>query len=184
MTEYARVEGTTILEFRNLSAPPPAHKAHLWRPVVVEGDGPLISHVVEPDRVRCVKSERPLEEIKAELQARLHGDAERTRGTVLTLSAGKAMSYAEKAAEARLILDDENNPPSADAVPILSREAVVRGMSLVDMAGVVMSRYLACKDAEAAINEAEVRGVLAVSAASNAAEARAAYEAVEWPSMQ
>lgn len=44
-----------------------------------------------------------------------------------------------------------------------------------------MSRYLARKDAESAINEAEARGNLAISAASNAAEARAAYEAVTWP---
>jgi hypothetical protein len=94
------------------------------------------------------------------------------------------MSYAEKAAEARLILDDESNPPPAEAVPILSREAAVRGLPLLDMARMVMGRYLACKDAEASINEIEVRANLAIGAASTAAQARAAYEAVTWPSMQ
>jgi hypothetical protein len=163
----------------------------LWLPAIVEGRKPYdetthterVDIIIEPERVRQVFRvvEREIETVRAELSARLAEDAERARGVVLTLAAGKSMSYAEKAAEARLILDDESNPPPADAVPILSREATARGLSLLDMARLVMSRYLACKDAEAAINEIEVRGGLAIGAASTAAQARAAYEAVTWP---
>lgn len=180
---YARVVDGVVVEWRQMDPPPP-NKAHLWKPIFYEGSGPLISTIVEQDRVRVVRAEIPLPEIKAELSARLAEYAERERGRVLTLAAGKAMSYAEKMAEARLILDDEGNPPSAELVPILSREAAARGLSLLDMARLVRSRYLACKDAEALINEAEVRAVIAISAASDAAAARAAYEAVTWPSMQ
>jgi hypothetical protein len=125
-----------------------------------------------------------LAEVKMMLLHRVATDAEAARLNYITLGSGKAMSYAEKAAEARLILDDEGNPPPAELVPILAREAAVRGLSLLDMARLVMSRYLAFKDAEAAINEAEVRAVMSISAASDAASARAAYEAVQWPSMQ
>jgi hypothetical protein len=165
-----------------------------WRPIVIENRQPYdpethneaCTITIEPDRVvmRYRIVERDLPAVQAELLARLADYAERARGVVLTLAAGKSMSYAEKAAEARLILDDESNPPPAEAVPILSREAAVRGLSLLDMARLVMGRYLACKDAEASINEIEVRANLAIGAASTAAQARAAYEAVTWPSMQ
>jgi len=125
-----------------------------------------------------------LAELKTMLLHRVATDAEAARLNHITTGSGKAMSYTEKAAEARLILDDESNPPPAEAVPILSREAAVRGLSLLDMARLVMTRYLAFKDAEAAINEAEVRAVMSISSASDAAEAKAAYEAVTWPLMR
>lgn len=186
---HARIDGNTIIDRR----PEPLEDGD-WRPMVIEGRQPYDPEThseactisIEPDRVvmRYRVVERDLEPVKADLTARVAEAAEQERGRVLTLAAGKAMSYAEKAAEARLILDDESNPPPVEAVPILSREAAARGLSLLDMARLVMSRYLACKDAEASINEVEVRAVMAISAASNAAAARAAYEAVTWPSMQ
>lgn len=186
---HARIDGGSIIDRRQ---EPTADGD--WRPMVIEGRVPfdVATHkevceaVIEPDRVvfRYRIVERDLDAVKAELAASVAERAEQERGNVLTLSAGKAMSYAEKAAEARLILDDEGNPPPSDAVPILSREAAARGRSLLEVARLVMERYLACKEAEAAINETEVRANLAISTASNAAEARAAYEAVTWLSTQ
>lgn len=186
---HARIDGNTIIDRR----PEPLEDGD-WRPMVIEGRVPYDPEThteactisIEPDRVvmRYRVVERDLDAVKNELTARLAEYAERERGRVLTLAAGKSMSYAEKMAEARLILDDEGNPPSAELVPILSREAAARGLTLLDMARLVRSRYLACKDAEALINEAEVRAVMAISAASDAAAARAAYEAVTWPLMQ
>lgn len=186
---HARIENGEIVDRRSI----PLDDGD-WRPMVIEGRVPFdgATHmetcetVIEPERVvfRYRVLERDLDVVKGDLTARIAEHAERERGRVLTLAAGKSMSYAEKAAEARLILDDEGNPPPSDAVPILSREAIVRGLALLDMARLVMNRYLACKDAEAAINEAEVRAVMSISTASDAASARAAYEAVAWPSMQ
>lgn len=183
MPEYARVIDGAVVELRTMQ-PPPAHKAHLWRDVVREGEGPLEQRIVESNVVRIVRTERLLDDIKRELLSAVVDAAERQRGVWLTMAVGKTMSYAEKAAEARLILDDASIPPPAAAVPILTREAAVRGLSLLDMAQLVINRYLACKDAEASINEVEVRAVIAISAASDAAAARAAYEAVQWPSTQ
>ena len=181
----ARIENGVIVEERNLEFDDiTPHKRSLWPPIGIEGEGPQLDRIIEADRVRKVLSVMPLEQVKAELKRRITEDAERERGGVLTLSPGKTMSYAEKTVEARLILDDEANWPPVEAIPILSREATARGLSLLDMARLVMSRYLACKDAEAAINESEVRAVVSISAASDAALARAAYEAVTWPSTQ
>lgn len=46
MPEYARVDGSTVLEYRTMD-PPPDHKAHLWRSVIREGDGPIENRTVE-----------------------------------------------------------------------------------------------------------------------------------------
>lgn len=59
MPEYARVEGSTVLERREIDALP-EHKAHLWRPVVYEGNGPLSDVIVEPAQVRVVRSVPPI----------------------------------------------------------------------------------------------------------------------------
>ncbi len=56
---YARVDGDTVLEYRDIDKLPP-HKAHLWRPVVIEGDGPVKNTIVELDRVRLVYSAPPV----------------------------------------------------------------------------------------------------------------------------
>lgn len=53
MSEFARVENDQVIERRTIDDMPP-HKAHLWRPVVIEGDGPMSHTVIEADRVRIV----------------------------------------------------------------------------------------------------------------------------------
>jgi len=59
MTLYARVDGGRVLERRELSGIP-AHKASLWRPIVIEGSGTQEQVIVEPDRVRLVLSVPPV----------------------------------------------------------------------------------------------------------------------------
>jgi hypothetical protein len=79
--EYARVENGKILEFRTLHNIP-THKAHIWTPVVTEGDGSHVDHVIDRDVVRRVLSHPPqstappsltrtLEEKLASLERRL-----------------------------------------------------------------------------------------------------------------
>lgn len=57
--KYARVDGDTVLEYRDIDELPP-HKAHLWRPVVIEGDGPVKTTIVESERVRLVYAAPPV----------------------------------------------------------------------------------------------------------------------------
>lgn len=54
MSEFARVENDQVVERRTIVNMPP-HKANLWRPVVIEGDGPASYIVIEADRVRVVR---------------------------------------------------------------------------------------------------------------------------------
>jgi len=72
MPEYARVEGSTVIERREIEALP-EHKSHLWRPVVYEGSGPLSDVIVEPTQVRVVRSVPPItvEQVVAERERRL-----------------------------------------------------------------------------------------------------------------
>jgi len=107
-------------------------------------------------------------------------DADRERQGYIAPGAGKAMSYHERLAEARLILAD---PASlgADLVPILAAEAQARGISLEATANLVHTTYLAFKSIEAQINSTSILAKTAISSASDAASAKAAYEAVQWP---
>lgn len=70
--EYARVEGETIIERREIASIPP-HKAYIWRPVVYEGDGPLSDIVIEAEQVRVVRTVPPITaaQVKAEAQRRI-----------------------------------------------------------------------------------------------------------------
>lgn len=72
MPEYARVDGNTVIERREIDALP-EHKSHLWRPVVYEGTGPLSDVIVEPAQVRIVRSVPPVTqaEVVAERERRL-----------------------------------------------------------------------------------------------------------------
>lgn len=123
-----------------------------------------------------------LSQIKSGLHDLVERDAETIRLRVLTSGSGKAMSYQEKLAEARLILDDPANV-SADLVPILAAEAQARGISLEAAATLVHTTYLAFKSIEAQINATSVLAKAAISSASDAAAAQAAYEAVQWPTI-
>lgn len=62
MTLYARCEGNTVVERREMD-PPPAHKAHLWRPVVIEGTGPIEVTTVEAERVLVSRSAQPVTDV-------------------------------------------------------------------------------------------------------------------------
>jgi hypothetical protein len=72
MAEYARVDGTTVIERREIADIPP-HKAGLWRPVIYDGSGPLSDVIVEDAQVRIVRSSPPItaEHVAAERDRRL-----------------------------------------------------------------------------------------------------------------
>lgn len=59
MALYARVIDDAIVEQREIDDLP-AHKAQIWRPVVIEGEGPSIAYVIEADRVRRIYSHPPI----------------------------------------------------------------------------------------------------------------------------
>lgn len=162
-----------------------------WRPLVQQWpDFDKLTHqvgnpsdTVQADKVvrSWVVSQRSdLDPVKAELKAKLGADAEAARLRFITAGSGKSLSYQEKLAEARLILDD---PDDIDAilVPILAAEAVARGITIKQAAENVHAAYLSFKAIEAQINAMSIIAAKAISDASDAAAARAAYEAITWP---
>lgn len=55
---YARCEGSDILEYRDFEdGELPAHKAFLWKPVEIQGEGDTETVTVEDARVLIVKSQ-------------------------------------------------------------------------------------------------------------------------------
>lgn len=184
MTEYARVECGTVIEFRTMP-PPPVHKAYLWHPVVREGEGPVESRIIEADRVRVIRSDLPLSEIKSGLVTAVKTNASAARSRFAT--PGKDMVYAEKKDQAHAVL--QMGPDAANALPnngaatfpLLSATVGIDAATLHDVAAIVWQKYEAWNVIGAAIERTEVLGCKLIGDASNAAAARAAYEAITWP---
>ncbi len=186
MPEYARVENGSIIERRQIVTIP-AHKAHLWRPVVYEGNGPLSDVVVEADRVRVILSDVPVEQLKSQLHARVDADAETARLRYVTPGAAMALTYQEKHAQARAVIlmgeTDANALTEAerdDQFPTLSASVGIEAQTLYACAQLVVARYEAFADLSRVIERTRLAGKKAISDASDAASARAAYEAITW----
>lgn len=119
-----------------------------------------------------------LDRIKADLCAAVDAAAETERGRYITLGAGQAMTYQSKAIEAAALAGDAS-PDPAD-YPLLSAEV---GITASDLAGVgvaVRARQAAWAQIGAVIEGARLAAKHAVTAAPDAAAARAAA-VVAWP---
>lgn len=184
----ARVDGSNVLEFRNISmADVPEHKRHLWRAVQEEGAGPDQQTIIEAEVVRIVRSERPLSEVKAEHLAKVDEDAERVRQKYVTPGAAMAMTYQEKHAQARAV--DTLGQTAANALteaerddqfPTLSASVGIEAATLWDCAQLVIQKYEQFADLSRVIERTRLQGKKAISDASDVASVRAAYEAITW----
>lgn len=183
--EYARIEGSTVIERRVIETMPP-HKAHLWRPVVYEGAGPLSDVVIEADRVRVVQREPALDSIKSEIKKKIDTDAEAIRQRFLTAGAGMVMTYQEKFAQAQAVAamgEAANALSQADReaqFPTLSASVGIEAPTLLDAANLVLAKYAEFARLSMRIERARLGGKAAVNAATTAAEVNAAYQAIEW----
>lgn len=186
MAEYARVEGSTIIERRQIENMP-EHKAHLWRPVVYEGSGDLVDIIVEANQVRVVRSTMPLDQVKTQYAAKIDADAEAVRSKYVTPGAGMAMTYQEKHAQARAV--DAMGQTAANALteaeredqfPTLSASVGIEGATLWDCAQLVIQKYEQFADLSRVIERTRLRGKKSIGDASDVASVRAAYEAITW----
>lgn len=185
----ARVENGQVVEQRPLElSDVPEHKRALWKPVVIEGSGDVAETIIEPTQVRIVKSARPLSDVKSELKARVSAAAEQCRLKYITPGSGKAMTYLEKYNQAVAV--ETMGQVAANALseterkaqfPTLAASVGIEAPTLWDCATIVRARYEAWADISHDIERAELSGKKAISDASDAAAARAAYEAITWP---
>jgi urease gamma subunit len=184
----ARVVEGVIVEKRNLSlSDVPEHKRSLWLDVVEEGSGPLFEDIIEADRVRTVRSEQPLATIKAALLARVDEDAGNVRAKYLSTGAGMTMTYQEKHSQARAVDDIGEQAANAlteaerdEQFPTLSASVGIEAETLWDCAQLVILKYEQFADLSRIIERTRLQGKKSISDASDAAAARAAYEAIIW----
>lgn len=125
--------------------------------------------------------------IKSELSRRVDDDAERVRLRYLTPGAGMAMTYAEKRDQANAVhgmgKDAANALTEAERIaqfPTLAASVGLEAQTLWECAQLVIAKSEAWADLSNVIERTRLLGKKAISDASDAASARAAYEAIEW----
>ena len=154
-----------------------------------------------PDRVTRIVSELELRDVlaaagcpdqapgydvKAALLARVDNDAETVRLKYITPGVGMSMTYAEKKDQAIAVL--QMGEASANALanngavefPTLSASVPLEAASLYAAAQLVISKYEQWTALSRIIETTRLSGKKAISDASDAASARAAYEAITW----
>lgn len=124
--------------------------------------------------------------IKSDLKASVDVDAEVCRQRYMTPGAGMAMTYTEKFAQAKAVHDLGHDAANAlsDAelqFPTLAASVGIEAPTLWDCAQLVIDKYEQFAALSGIIERARLSGKKAISDASDADSARAAYEGITWP---
>lgn len=119
-----------------------------------------------------------LDAVKAMLISKIDDEAERARLAHITGGAGQAMSYLQKAAEAKACLADAE--PDAEAYPLLAAEVGITAPTLGEVAQVVAAAHASWTVIGAQIEATRLGAKAAVSAATDAATAEVAAQ-IDWP---
>lgn len=129
----------------------------------------------------------PVSPIKDKLKARVDDDAERVRLRYITPGVGMAMTYNEKKDQAVAVLAMGEATANALAkhgaaeFPTLSASVPIEAPSLYAAAQLVIAKYEAWAAISRGIEFTRLKAKKAISDASDAAAAQAAYEAITWP---
>lgn len=129
-----------------------------------------------------------LAKLKADLRDRIDAKAEALRQSHLTQGVGMAMTYMEKHAQAVAV--EQMGETAANALsaaeakaqfPTLAASLGIEADTLYACAELVISRYEALAAASHDIEACRLTGKKLIGLASDAAAARAAFEAITWP---
>jgi len=138
---------------------------------------------IEAEAARLV-----LPTLKAQLSKAVDEDAERFRLRYITPGAGMAMTYMEKRDQANAVhamgQEAANALTEAERVaqfPTLAASVGIEAATLWDCAQLVIAKSEAWADLSHVIERTRLLGKKSISDASDAASARAAYEAIAWP---
>lgn len=126
--------------------------------------------------------------LKRNLARRVDADAEAFRLCYITPGVGQSMTYLEKhnqAVAVELLGEQAANALSEQErttqFPTLAASVGIEASTLWDCAQLVIQRYEAWAALSNIIERARLAGKKAISDASDAAAAQAAYEAITWP---
>lgn len=126
-----------------------------------------------------VAAEQDLEAVKALLKGSIDAQAEVERLRYITPGAGQAMTYAQKAEEARLCL--AANDPDAEEYPLLAAEIGITANTLLGVAQIVAAANAQWLQIGAAIEAARLATKKAISEAETLEVAQVAASSVMWP---
>lgn len=128
-----------------------------------------------------------LAELKASLKRKVDADAEAKRLQYLTPGVGMAMTYDEKHTQARAVHGLGEQAANAlteqervDQFPTLSASVGIEAPTLWACADLVIQRYEAFATLSHGIERTRLAGKAAIAAATTAAGARTACEAITW----
>ena len=172
------VKGMAWLPYINNQEPaydPDAETLGPWTKATVNGQ------IVESRAVLPIPNAFAL--FQARQIAAVDAAAETCRRLYITNGAGQAMSYQEKAAEAKDCLANHNaqNPPPLGKYLILESEVGVTGADVLAVAAVVEAKRQAWRQVENAINGQRVNAKKAIGTAATFAAVRAIVAALTWP---
>lgn len=121
-----------------------------------------------------------LDQAKAMLKASIDSAAEIERMKYITTGSGQAMTYMQKADEARSYLAATDPVPTD--YPLISAEVGITAETIQEVAAIVNAAFTQWQQIGAAIEAARLGTKVAIEAATAAEEAQAAADAVAWPS--
>jgi hypothetical protein len=184
----ARVEGGTVVEFRDISrADVPSHKQSLWSDVVEEGEGPVVQHIIEGQvvRIRRSKVTMDLATAKHVFGKKVDDDAGVARSRYISGGVGMDLTYAEKFQQAQAVNDMGEAAAKAIAdpklmFPTLAASIGIYGATLWDCAQVVLAKYAEFARISYEIERTRELGKKAIREASDVAGVEAAYSAIAW----
>lgn len=187
----ARIENGAVVERRDLQlSDVPEHKRGAWKPVVYLGDGPTETTLVESDRVSVTRSYTApqIAALKSSLSLQVDLDAGEQRQRYMSRGAGIEMTYQEKHAQARAVIAMGEvaagalTAQQAEAqFPTLAASVGIEAPTLWACAQLVAQRYELFADVSHDIEQTRLAGKKAIGEATTAAEAKAAYGAIQWP---
>jgi hypothetical protein len=142
--------------------------------------GPDITtdHTYE-EGVFVAPSAADLATVKAWITLQVDSEAEAQRLKYITGGSGQAMTYAEKAAQAKAVLA-ATDPQPAD-YPLLAAEIGITATTLLDVAAVVDTAYRQWLTIGGMIEACRLSAKKEIGAAVTAEAAHAAFAALSWP---
>lgn len=183
MSRFARVQDGSVREI--ISLPSGFEIDQVYHPDIVAQCIACGEAVQEGWRwdgegfVPALADDQDLDELKGLLKAGIDAQAEVERLRYITPGAGQAMTYAQKAEEARRCLDASAS--EAEDYPLLAAEIGITASTLIGVAQVVATANAQWLQIGAAIEAARLSTKKAISEAETIEQARTAASAIVWP---
>ena len=120
-----------------------------------------------------------VDDIKATFLALIDSQAEAEREKYITSGSGQAMTYMQKATEAKALVAASD--PVASDYPLLAAEVGITANTIEEVAAIVNAAYAQWQQVGAAIEAARLGAKAALNAASTVEDLHRVLQSVVWP---